>query len=1467
MATQLERIADSFSDPAVRALLQDESLRRYRGEMKTIRKVNPYAVTGEAAKFLENQGVGTDPYAPKLHSHAADKALENATLERVAYFMGNVRPGPVTFMQLKPGKLKYMTIDVPEIKAGRPTGNRVQVNRLAHYQDPKVPMDCKDQFINWHHEGRDLSRFTSGLATPAARLGAQHIRHEIAFMSDTLHFLQPEDIAWLFAQNRKLQELVATVVLPVEALQKMPSLFPEVYTLEYFKDGSFAYYPGGHGGAGYHHPATTLQWLETGRIVMGPLTITIDKLESMGAHHILHFTRRPVAMPTRWMYATEAYARVPELYHPEHANAQRPYPVVMLQQMHAYLHSVKAVSMRDIHAKLRSIIPTKELHLYSAKDKICLANYFFYVASLDALCDYDTKPDKGVIGRFLSVCKSKFRPAIEKLLGKSEFAQLLELSELEHVSFTTQPRTVTLGLSLMEKLISGPKGPTNQLPAAPEYWGFDLDSENSDGESDCASSTSSSSGSSRPPPGFDAEALAAEEELVAELTEELYTPAEAQTTPEPTAPLPAEDVEQPAPADELEEKPEAVNEEVISDADGAGFYPKHLVKVLNDCGFHDLSPQFGPVPKSIARKNKLTRKEAECQRIPAVSENPEKLPHCDWPEEIPDTLVDTLTNLARLPHEYQVDKEYAGAYANGCKHGHVGLLTKRQGKDWLLSLDARCENSEAKVALVVIHGAGGSGKSRALQEALRQDSDLARMSTIIVPTNELRKDWQDKLPTLDRRAIKTFERGLIEGVRPIVIMDDYGKLPTGYVDAVIAACPTMQLLVLTGDKRQSVYHCPNKQAKIALLADNVQHFEPFCDYYVNASHRMPRNFGNALFVHTSRADDGAIGYGPSPPDDRATLIPSNVGKETLEDLGNEAYTYSGCQGLTRPHIAIVLDKDTQWCSEQVMYTACSRAQESIYFVNTWSEADAFQAKLNRCPYLKTLLSMRREVEEDPAREAPMEDTEEKPYIKTHIAVENAEALEEEVVAELPEKYMREHWDPALREHTNLAQTEDMFVQAVPHQQANDDALLWWTIQNRLNRADPRTNKLAMQQKKAAGSLLFEAFKARMHLKGSGIPYNPTLWAECEAEVERAYLSKTEEQLANGSARQDPDFDDDFIALFNKSQYVRKEEKLAQPLKAGQTIASFKQTVVMRYGVMARYARRVLNGVQPKHIFINSEKTPKELDQFVMEFWDFTRDNFTSDFTQYDQSQDASFLNFEVMLMRYLNVPSHVIEGYIWIKCHARVFAFQLAIMRLSGEGPTLDFNTYGAVAFDALMYEVGDTVAVHVGDDFARDKVCALRRTWAKHEKHFTLTAKPCVTRKPDFCGWRFTPHGIIKSPRKLWAGLLHALKIGKMNEIIRNYGNDFTYSVRLGDLLYDVYDEQELKYHHAIMRMLLKHGFNFETGQYTPAYHIRSDKYLAMTRTERLRSEWAASDRARSFDAEIKRMMPDEDRPGPASV
>lgn len=122
------------------------------------------------------------------------------------------------------------------------------------------------------------------------------------------------------------------------------------------------------------------------------------------------------------------------------------------------------------------------------------------------------------------------------------------------------------------------------------------------------------------------------------------------------------------------------------------------------------------------------------------------------------------------------------------------------------------------------------------------------------------------------------------------------------------------------------------------------------------------------------------------------------------------------------------------------------------------------------------------------------------------------------------------------------------------------------------------------------------------------------------------------------------------------------------------------------------------------------------------------------------------------------------EHYVHIKLHAKIFKGVLKIMRLSGEGPTFDFNTYCNIAFNHLKHKIPKgTVQMYAGDDMVQNLCPRVQKGWASLSKLFTLVSKPEESMTPTFVSWRLTRHGLIREPEKLYNSLKLAEEQGNM--------------------------------------------------------------------------------------------------------
>nr|ATG34116.1 RNA-dependent RNA polymerase [Potato aucuba mosaic virus] len=816
--------------------------------------------------------------------------------------------------------------------------------------------------------------------------------------------------------------------------------------------------------------------------------------------------------------------------------------------------------------------------------------------------------------------------------------------------------------------------------------------------------------------------------------------------------------------------------------------------VLKQHGFRGLDLQKDPYDKIIYPVDKV-----------------QILPHAEW-DTVPDlNLRVALQQLKRFPIKIKVNHQRAAAYGSDIKNKRTGKLLPEQPKQWRESFAYKMINRDLERVVVVIHGAGGCGKSRFLQEWLNNHEDMNSVCTIVCPTIELRNDWSKKIPKLEPTNIKTFEKAMLQNAKKIVIFDDYSKLPAGFIEAYMIHHHSVDLFILTGDTKQSEHHERNREAYISTLEPATEVYSQHCEYYLNCTHRNVKALANKLGVYSEVEGDLIVHVKKVPLKGKRLpmLVPSSDKSDALVDLGNVSMTYAGCQGLTCQMIQVLIDNHTQFCSEQVLYTCLSRAVNEIAFINTGPNSEDFWSKLDSTPYLKAFIDNYRDEKTERFLSTPAPAEPKEPELpKTHLPVAPNHLLENHI-SNLREKHDREIFSKNFG-YSNAIQGAGV-TELFQHQQAKDESLLWATIEARLAISSPENNWKEFVLKKDIGDILFFNYHALMELPDESPPFEPRLWAVCKAEVTNTYMAKPMANLINAAQRQSPDFHPEKIALFLKSQWVKKVEKLGCiKVKPGQTIAAFMQETVMVYGTMARYLRKKRQEFQPKRVFINCEKTSEDFGAFIKNNWNFGRKAHTNDFTAFDQSQDGAMLQFEVAKCRFFNIPEDVIEGYIHIKLNAHIFLGTLSIMRLSGEGPTFDANTECSIAYTATRFHIPkDSTHVYAGDDMAVDCDLVEKKSFAKLAKELKLTSKTIKPnqRKGDwaeFCSWMITPKGIVKNPVKLNASLELAAALKKSNEVARSYALECKFAFDLRDDVYSIFTEQEMEHHWSCVRQLL---------------------------------------------------------------
>lgn len=725
-------------------------------------------------------------------------------------------------------------------------------------------------------------------------------------------------------------------------------------------------------------------------------------------------------------------------------------------------------------------------------------------------------------------------------------------------------------------------------------------------------------------------------------------------------------------------------------------------------------------------------------------------------------------------------------------------------------------NGVQTIPVTTICAAPGSRKSAEVQIFLkRRNKTESKNYKVITPSAELVKDWKTKIG--NKLLVITHELALTESDRHTCIIDEAGKLPNGYLSFLIAIQPKTQYIVALGDTRQSTYHNPERSEEYPLhkQMNLAQALLPANDYYGNYSYRVARNVGNAFGIVTVKSNNGKVTIST-----KATHKSHLVAERNLhvyhQDPHNEVNTFSGAIGLTRPSVSIAITPGLLKAYPEGLFTAVTRSECDVEFYNHDANDTDLTIKVAALPEVKAMLES---TISHQVQNVNMPNSDIEYFPNTHLIPANERHIDEAMSSDVKDKFDREVFTGA--GYTNVCQTENPVVQAIPHQQSKDEALLEYTIPKRLKFSTLAENEQALVDTRDIARYVFDRFLRYMHWDSPGFNLHEVLLENARAEVERKYLSKPFSDIKAGANRQDPYEPFNYLHVQLKSQWKKKWQDFNKnPIKQGQTISSFRQDVVMLTGTMARYTRRVLETIWPKTIFVNSEVKPEDMNRFSKEIWDHAIQAYANDYTAYDQSQDALVLNFEILLYKWVGLPDWIIDYYTKLKLSAYMYLGTLSVMRLTGEGPTFDANTWFNIAYFATKFEQRcDVPAMYAGDDMVFNGTPELNPKWESIQHLFKLVAKPEYQQTPEFTGWLLTPHGILKDPRKLYLTYKQAKECNKLHDIKDSMCIDIHYAYRLKDYLYDILDEEQLDMHQVLLTRI--HKWNREPVADTDDYRI----------------------------------------------
>lgn len=204
-----------------------------------------------------------------------------------------------------------------------------------------------------------------------------NIEHRMCYMFDAAHFLSPNDIYSIFDNSPNMEIMFCTVIIPSELLDNQPPLFPLIYTFKVI-DQDYQYYPDGHVAGEYTQPLSSLWWFKINQISGPSLKVTIQKLDSYGAHHIFMLTKLRCQPPTLLSFDFPGRVELPTEIVPYLSSRYRSIDSKLYKTVISYATSVGSVKTYQIKARSRAAAN-------SSKFEVPLSDEFLATQFADAL--------------------------------------------------------------------------------------------------------------------------------------------------------------------------------------------------------------------------------------------------------------------------------------------------------------------------------------------------------------------------------------------------------------------------------------------------------------------------------------------------------------------------------------------------------------------------------------------------------------------------------------------------------------------------------------------------------------------------------------------------------------------------------------------------------------------------------------------------------------------------------------------------------------------------------------------------------------------------------------------------------------------------------------------------------------------------------------------------------------------------
>lgn len=304
------------------------------------------------------------------------------------------------------------------------------------------------------------------------------------------------------------------------------------------------------------------------------------------------------------------------------------------------------------------------------------------------------------------------------------------------------------------------------------------------------------------------------------------------------------------------------------------------------------------------------------------------------PSRLTPTQTDFASPTGLTKKPYQLSKTRAMAYLNAIIQGEGRVRVHKlfDEKKWKARIASGKIDRQVQVTGVL--GMPGSGKSKGYMDAAKRSiaRDPHLKFKIATVTQQLQKEHRSKLPLDEnqKHCVSTYETALLHGAPEVMLLDDVGMFPAGYVDLLLFLHPTLNYVYFTGDPCQSVHKPKSAHSPLRSITSEIDHLKRYATVYLGSSAtladqvacqlginvRKDIKFNNVGKIYTECMYDPAL----------QTLFPDSDNAKL-----SGAMTYAESQGsrFHQPY-QVVISAKSFFFDDRDLYTAITRGTSDVY---------------------------------------------------------------------------------------------------------------------------------------------------------------------------------------------------------------------------------------------------------------------------------------------------------------------------------------------------------------------------------------------------------------------------------------------------------------------------------------------------------------------------------------------------------